>query len=219
MLSSFASRLKSYLDPAAHGSDAAGAPLQGRRDLRFTQQDRRIGIRIGDERQAFVLGNLSTRGAAGEVERPPAVGQAVVIEFERGIEVRGTVKWVSDNRIGIAFITGLPMDVVDGSVRQSAGRAPREPRYSIARSATITVGTVRAPIAIVNVSSGGMRVTTPFPLVPGQSVKIEAGTMPPIAGRVRWSKVDSAGIKLDAPLSLDEFDRATEDCRISHDPA
>lgn len=201
---SLSGRLRSMLGASTGvASEASGDRREG---LRVDQSARTITLSTAGVRIAFKLRNLSTRGCSGEAEVELREGAYVTLEFERGQEVPGVVKWTKESLVGVAFSTPVSLDVIrfnpHGNPKQE-----RAPRYNVSRPATISLGPLARAAVIRNISSTGMMVESAFTLQSGQRVRVTCGAMT-IDCQVRWSRHGMAGLAFFRQISLDRFSDA-----------
>jgi hypothetical protein len=102
----------------------------------------------------------------------------------------------------------LPLDLLHAAPRKRHGApAPRPPRYSVSRPATlICAGDRRFAVQICNISQGGMLIFGRPVLLPGHVVEILCGAAPLLRCQVRWVRNGSAGLQFAEPISLEDFD-------------
>lgn len=187
---------------------AAPEALAERRDgLRVEQIARTITLLTAGVRIDFKLRNLSTRGCSGEAEVSLNDGAYVTLEFERGQEVAGVVKWTKESLVGIAFPSPVSLDIIRFNPNAADPKHERAPRYNVSRPATITLGPLSRAAVIRNISTTGMLVESAFTLQSGQRVRVSCGAMT-LDCQVRWSRHGMAGLAFFRPISLDRFSDA-----------
>lgn len=156
--------------------------------------------------------NISAGGISGRTSIPLQVAERVSVVFEEQQRHDGVVRWVRAELVGIQFAVQLPLVLLQG--RGSGRTVPREPRFSIARHATIDhngsifEGTVR------NVSRNGLLIDTLPGLLPGRKVRIGCGSMRTLSATVRWVHHGQAGLRLAEPIDLNEFETATAEAAL-----
>lgn len=186
----------------------AEAPPERREGQRVAQDARTITVSTAGVRTAFRLRNLSTRGASGEADIELRDGAQVVLEFERGQEVAGVVKWTRGPLAGIAFPAPIALDIIRCRTDGEGPQRERARRYNVARPATVVIGALSRAAVIRNISASGMLLESAFTLEPGQRVQVSCGAML-MECQVRWSRHGMAGLAFLRPISLDAFNDAT----------
>lgn len=201
MFSRLTGQLRRALRPGASSPDS----IPERRDgLRVAQQARTITVLTAGVRTAFRLRNISARGASGEADVELRDGAQVVLEFERGQEVLGAVKWTQGALAGIAFASPVALDIIRYRADPDEPRRTRATRYNVARPATIMIGTLSRAAVVRNISATGMMLESAFTLEPGQRIRVTCGPMT-LDCQVRWSRHGMAGLSFRRPISLDAF--------------
>lgn len=150
--------------------------------------------------------NISTRGLMASSATPPRVGDRIDLKVDSLPWVHGQVRWVKDNRFGVLLFSALPV----GAFRiadQGRGRRPRPPRYIVRIPAYIEGPGVARSATIQNVSHSGLALETGLPLNPGKALTVTIAGLPPMTGRVRWSRGSRCGILLEQPLDQDVLDQ------------
>lgn len=182
--------------------------VERRRDPRIPQRHRTIQFSMRDETVDFSLQALSLRGASGSTPQPLRTGLAGAVLFEGGHSVPATVRWTRDRVSGLSFATPLPLDLLHAAPRKRhSAPAPRAPRYSVSRPATlICAGDRRFAVQICNISQGGMLIFGRPVLLPGHVVEIVCGAAPILRCQVRWVRNGFAGLQFAAPISLADFE-------------
>lgn len=139
--------------------------------------------------------NLSTRGLMASAPNPPQAGDQIEVRIDGMPAVHGQVRWVKDLRFGVLLFSALPI----GAFRladQKRGRRPRPPRHIVKIPVRIEApGIVRSAI-IHNISQSGLAVETGLPINPGKLLTFFIDGLPPVEGRVRWSRGSRCGILL-----------------------
>jgi PilZ domain len=89
------------------------------------------------------------------------------------------------------------------SLRQPASSMSKL-RPSLNLGVRISVAGEERPAVLVNLSPGGAKITG-LDLARGTKVRLCAGGLPPIPGRVRWTKERDAGLSFFTPIDSDEL--------------
>jgi len=134
------------------------------------------------------------------VYSPVEVGQRITVELKQGDPVEGTACWTKGDSVGVSF--DAPIDIIELISASSEGPRPRMPRIEVQCMAWVREdGTVHRS-QVVNVSQGGLRLTSSKPLTVGAEVVVTLIDLPPTPGVVRWNRDDSYGITFNRPLTL-----------------
>ena len=178
------------------------AGRQRRQEPRIVQTMRMIAMRVDGEEHSVGLLNLSTHGASVRADQPLPPGRMVALIFDDGREVKGRVRWVRDNRIGIQFHLRLPVTML-GPMRV------RERRVLVRRHVMLDMGGQMRPALVRNVSTKGMLIEATAGFVPGQWITVRCGAGWAVDAQVRWARANAAGLQTAIPISLDDFEEAS----------
>lgn len=158
---------------------------------------------ITDSMQELCLiRNLSSRGVMAVIFAPVKVGTRIQIEFKAGARVKGTVRWVKEDRAGIEFEEEIDIHAL---LAPSAGpMTPRAPRLSIDGNAKILLGGDHDYVKVIDISQGGMKVTCPRHWDVGEDVVVEIEGLPIRASVIRWIREGQAGISFNRVMPLEQ---------------
>lgn len=153
--------------------------------------------------------NLSTRGLMASASNPPLAGDRIEIRIDGVPAVHGQVRWVKDMRFGVLLFSALPVSafrVAD----QGRGRRSRPPRHIVRIPVRIEAPGIVRSATIHNVSQSGVALETGLPISPGKLLTLFIEGLPPMEGRVRWSRGSRCGILLNTPLEPQVLEQLTQ---------
>lgn len=188
---------------------------EDRREMesRFQQHGRRLQLATATRLGSLRVHNISAGGVSGRTDLALESGERVGLIFEEQQRHDGVVRWVRAELVGIQFPVPLPLLLLQG--RSAHRTVPREPRFNIARHATIRHNGSMADAVIRNVSRNGLLIDAIPGLVPGRTVRIGCGSMRTLSASVRWVHHGQAGLRLAQPIDLNEFETATAEASVS----
>ena len=163
----------------------------------------RVGaIVIGDHRELCLIRNISAGGMMLRLFSPVETGQQVGIELKNGLPVTGTVSWMKDGQVGIAFDS--PVDVVE-LLSNEDGPRPRMPRIETDTMIQVRQGATTYRLRACDISQGGLKLELTAELAVGAEVVTSLPGLPPQPGMVRWAANGFAGLSFNRPLALPEL--------------
>lgn len=175
------------------GEDIEGEQLPGRSD--------RNGLLIHDNRSApFRLLALAQQGLLGECDMLLPVGAQVSISLNGSPPVAAALRWVRGNRFGAQLSSPLSLDADLTSRRRT-----RPPRFRTDFQGIARYGAIAVSVRIRNISSLGCLIEAALLPRIGHVIEIELADLPPLRGRVRWTRMGKAGLMLEVPLSDDQL--------------
>lgn len=178
------------------------------------QPDRRQGdryvslLRVGaliieGRRELCLIRNISAGGMMIRPYSPIATGTHVSVELKHGESVSGVAQWSDKGLIGITFDSAI--DVLELLSPTGTETRPRMPRIELSCSTKLRhnghVGVGR----VVNISQGGICVSTRAMLPVDADVIITLPGLSPAAGVVKWADDDQYGIGFNRMFSMDEL--------------
>jgi hypothetical protein len=166
----------------------------------------RVGaLIVGDRRELCLIRNVS---AGGMMVRPYSTiepGTRISIELKHGHTVSGVAQWSENALVGVAFDS--PVDVIALLSSANDGPAPRMPRMELNCAAWLRQDADVYRTQGVNISQGGMCVSTDAELAAGAHVVVSLPGLAPTAGVVKWRSSDSYGIGFNRVFAVDELMR------------
>jgi len=178
------------------------------------QPDRRQGdryvslLRVGaliieGRRELCLIRNIS---AGGMMIRPystiPA-GTRVSVELKHGESLSGIAQWSDKGLVGVSFEAAI--DVLELLSPTGTEARPRMPRIELSCSTRLRhdghVGVGR----VVNISQGGICVTTTAMLPVDADVIVTLPGLAAAAGVVKWAEGDQYGIGFNRVFPIDEL--------------
>ena len=178
------------------------------------QPDRRQGdryvsvLRVGaliveGRRELCLIRNLSAGGMMIRPYSSVTAGTRVSVELKHGETVTGTIQWADKSRTGIRF--DAPIDVLALLSPTSTETRPRMPRVELSCIARLHHHGQGATGRVVNVSQGGVCVSTATTLPIDGDVVVTLAGLSPAAGVVKWRENHEYGIRFNRVLALDEL--------------
>jgi hypothetical protein len=166
----------------------------------------RVGaITIRGERELCLIRNVSGGGLRAHVHSAVSVGEGVSVELKTNQQTRGTVSWVDDNVVGIAFDSEIDVEDLLASQSATDGIRPRMPRVEADRLGQLRIGARLFPVNTCDISQGGVRLEIDHPLEPGQNVVLTLEKFRPVPGVVRWYGDSQAGIAFNQVIPFKEL--------------
>src|SRR3546814_1075391 len=107
-------------------------------------------------------------------------------------------------------ISDWSSDVCSSDLDQGRARQPPPPRHIVRNPARIEGPGVDRSATIQNISLSGMALEAGLPVNPGKMLTIHLEGLPPMEGRVRWSRGSRCGVLLASPLDQDVLDQLTK---------
>ena len=187
-------------------SERAPQPDERRRDPRHLTI-LRVGALIGPAgRELCLIRNISAGGMMAHVYCRHAEGEHVAVELRGNEPIHGSVVWVEESNIGIAFDEQIDVaDMLSSQALADSGWRPRLPRIEVDRLATVRSGARVCGVNTRDISQGGVKVETDAPLEIGAQVVITLDKFRPLQGVVRWCGEGFAGIAFHQLLPFGEL--------------
>lgn len=160
----------------------------------------------GSIRQICSIRKISGGGALLHVDMPVEPGERIALDLMSGEQLHGTVAWRRGAEVGFRF--DEPLDVFGIIARDlvsQPGERRRMPRVELRCPATVETVSRTGLVATRDVSQGGAKVETAFPLEPEAPVVLTLDGFRPIEGVVRWCADGVAGIEFVPELGWEEL--------------
>jgi hypothetical protein len=149
-----------------------------------------------------VVRDISATGARLRLFHEPPPERHVFLELSNGDRHVMECVWVADGHAG--FRIAQPIDVNAFLVEPSP--FPKRPiRLRIQRPAVLTVGGVRHPATLIDLSQKGARITADCHLAVSQQITLDIPGIGAIPAKVRWRGKDGYGLVLEQTFRLDEL--------------
>ena len=179
-------------------------PLDRRGDGRLPAMLQLAKLKSAFGGQLVRVQNLSAGGLMAIVPVPPAVGDAVEVEFSSQ-RIPASVVWTRDDYIGLKFDHNVDLGELLAGRKPRHGFRARPPRLEIACKASIRIGKVYYNVDVHDVSLAGMKVEPIEEYCVGKKVVVVVESLRPVKGEVRWYNERRAGIVFDQPLGFAEL--------------
>ena len=164
----------------------------------------RVGsVNLGDRRELCLIKNISAGGMMIRAYCTIVLGERLTVELKSGQPIAGSVSWVRDQTLGVAF--DEPIDVIEILSASMEGPRPRMPRIEVDCYATVREGASTYRMRACDVSQGGIKVATSVVLSNGADVVVTLPGLPALPGVVRWMEEGFGGITYNRLLPLPEL--------------
>ena len=187
-------------------SDAVPEPPERRREERHLTI-LRVGILVVDgQHELCLIRNISAGGLMAHVYSPVCLGQRVSVELKSNQRIAGSVAWISDANVGIAFDSTVDVaELLANPPLRSDGWRPRMPRVEIDRLGTVRSGARTWCVHARDISQGGVKLELDEPLEVGGEVVVTLEHFRPLPGIVRWQDGGVCGIAFNALIPFEEL--------------
>lgn len=190
-------------------SNSPPLPPERRQNLRHVTVLRVAKLQTLRSEELCLVRNISSGGLMAHIYSELNIGEPVTAEFKSGQAVSGRVLWRRDGLAGIQF--NEPVNaarlLADNHDYSTSSQQPRAPRVGIDVRARIRVGSRYHSVTMCNISQAGGRVSPGSQLEAGQKLILMLNGLAPIAGSVRWTNKDHAGIAFDNPMAFEVLAR------------
>ena len=161
----------------------------------------RVGsLTIGDRKELCLIKNVSAGGMLIRAYSSIEPDTRITVELKEGEPVSDTARWSEGDCVGINF--DEPIDIIGLLSSPLGGQCPRMPRIEVHCTAWVREGATVHRTKAVDISQGGIRVTSAKELAIGAEVIVTVVGLAPIAGAVRWNNNDSYGVMFNRALDL-----------------
>lgn len=166
----------------------------------------RVGaVAIDGRRELCLIRNISAGGMMIRPYSPIVPGTAVRIELKHGEAVSGIAQWSNEGLVGVAF--DQPIDILSLLATPGDAPRPRMPRIELDCSALIRSDGDVFRAQVINVSQGGICVSTSSALQVNGDVVVSLPGLHSAAGVVKWRDGDDYGIGFNRVYPIDELMR------------
>jgi hypothetical protein len=149
-----------------------------------------------------VVRDISATGARLRLFHEPPPERHCFLELSNGDRHVMERVWVADGHAG--FRIAQPLDVNAFLVEPSP--FPKRPiRLRIQRAAELTVGGVKHPATLIDLSQKGARLTAECHLAVSQQITLDIPGIGAIPAKVRWRGKNGYGLVLEHTFRLDEL--------------
>jgi hypothetical protein len=160
----------------------------------------------GSVRRACLVRKLSAGGAVLHCAHEVALGERLELELMNGIPLAGRVAWRRGEEVGLSFDAQIDVfAIIAQDIVNQPGERRRMPRVELTCPALLESAGGSELVTTRDLSQGGVKIDVPFALVPEQRVTITLDGLRPVAGVVRWSEGNVAGIAFLPELSWQEL--------------
>ena len=160
-------------------------------------------VRRGDVESACLVHDISRHGLMARFTVPPAQGETLVIEVRGLPPTTGTIRWVKGRKAGFQFAEQQVVEQVF-QVKRGDGLVARPPRFPLYTRATMRLDGERFPAEALDISAGGIKLTSDHAVEPGQTGQVmlnDTGTA--LFGKICWMRDGQFGFRFMSPLPLE----------------
>jgi hypothetical protein len=170
-------------------------------------------------KELCVVKNISAGGPSARVYRTFTVGEPVEVELRSEERIEGSVQWVRDFEIGIAF----PQEIDVESVLTSRwvtedGRRQRLPRIELECRCRLRVGSRFYLATLADISQGGAKLQTHRAFQGSGEAILTLPDLGSLEGNVRWSHGNKVGLAFNERLPFELLVRWIQERRGSQCP-
>lgn len=188
-------------DPAARNTVVR---IDRRAYARYPRVCRPAILHCGALSEPCTIRNISAGGLMVRIYKCIALEGAVSVELETGIRLLGSIAWANGWDFGIAFATPIDVDAALGECTASGVKERRAaPRTPINCPARLRLPSRLLRARAKEISPYGARLETLRPVASDTRVTLTLPDLPSMAGTVRWSTGNSAGVSFAEPLPPD----------------
>lgn len=198
------------------GLKRVGAPAGGERrgNARHITILRVALLHTADTKELCVVRNISAGGLSARVYRSFAVGETVQVEFRSDERLEGSVRWVREFEIGIAFPEEIDVEAVLASRWATEdGRRQRLPRVELQCRCQLRIGSRSYLATLQDISQGGAKVQLRRPLQGTDNAILTLPDLGWLEGSVRWSNGLIAGLAFNERLPFEVLVRWIQERR------
>ncbi|HET9355558.1 MAG TPA: PilZ domain-containing protein [Sphingomicrobium sp.] len=178
-------------------------PPNRRSDPRHLTLFRVGAISIAERRELCLIKNISSGGMSIHPYSTLSVGIPVVIELKSGMSVPGSVAWVEDGTVGVAF--DAPVDILDVLSNGDDRTRPRMPRIEIDCQAIVRDGAAIHRMRVCDISQGGVKLAGELSAEAANDLAVTLPGMTPLAASLRWRGDGHVGLTFNRLLALPEL--------------
>lgn len=184
-------------------STAAPERPERRQDERYVSLLRVGALVVGDRRELCLIRNISAGGMMIRPYSPIASGSRLSVELKHGEAVSGVAQWSEKGLVGVSFDEQI--DVLALLTTATDRPRPRMPRIDLSCSATVRRDGDVSRVRVVNISQGGICVSTDASLDVNANVVVSLSGLHAAAGVVKWRDGDCYGIGFNRVYPVDEL--------------
>jgi hypothetical protein len=155
----------------------------------------------GSIRQLCLVRKIAAGGAILHADIPVEVGRRLELELETGEHLDGHIAWQRGSELALRF--DEPIDVLPILARtlvMQPGERRRMPRVEVACPARLEVGPRNLLVTVRDISQGGAKIESPFPVAPEQVVVLTPEGLQPLTGKVVWADGRLAGLNFEPEI-------------------
>lgn len=184
-------------------SDRAPAPGDRRDGERHMTLFRVGSITIADRRELCLIKNISAGGMMIRAYCPIPQGTALSIELKSGQPVTGTVSWVRDANVGVAFDEAI--DIIEILSTSADGPRPRMPRIEVDCVASVRDGANVYRFPVCDISQGGLKLRGDAAIEHGCDLSVTLPGLEAQPAALRWRQDGHLGVSFNRLIPLAEL--------------
>ncbi|MBK5265240.1 MAG: PilZ domain-containing protein [Alphaproteobacteria bacterium] len=151
-----------------------------------------------------LIRNISAGGVMANVYSSHELGEKISLEIRSGQQLDGEIMWMRDGCIGVHFFSDVDIaEMLKTASSDRKGLRVRPPRIEVYGSANIKVGSRTYCVDLCDLSQGGVKVTLPEPIEPGNEVVVSITGLEDRKSLIRWQRNGRAGLSFVRPISFE----------------
>ena len=171
---------------------------------------------VGGDEHDCTIRNVSVRGMTVALDGLDLdIGTQVIVMCDAAPALCGTIRSARGGAFGIEVVKPISLDQVY-AMRQSmpAGMRPRAGRARVKLPAVARFADQSRKIEVLNLSVGGLMMSSGLAPKPGQRLMIEFSHLLPVSGHVRWSSVGTCGVMFSQLLPITAAEELARRARL-----
>jgi hypothetical protein len=186
--------------------DEPGHPKDARASKRTLTVLRTVKVQRSQEEGLATLQNISDDGMKLALQLSVRVGDAIVIFLSDVDRLQGTVVWTDGAHCGLQLVEPIDSNALLADLVERT----RDGLVRPVRMATTVAGIAYSegavhPIQVRDISQRGIKIEHCASFVAGRPIKVRLITGLELSGTVRWSREGVAGIRLLAPIGVEQL--------------
>jgi len=149
----------------------------------------------GSIRQVCLIRKIGAGGAILHADIPAEVGRRLELELETGEHLDGQIVWQRGLELGLRFDEAIDvLPILARNLVSQPGERRRMPRIEMSCPARLETGPRNLLATVRDISQGGAKIESPFPIELDQKVVLTPEGLQPLSGRTVWVDGCVAGI-------------------------
>ncbi|WP_165357343.1 PilZ domain-containing protein [Sphingosinicella sp. CPCC 101087] len=158
-------------------------------------------IVAGSIRQVCLIRKISAGGAILHADIPVEEGRRLELELETGEHLDGRIVWQRGSELGLRFDEAIDvLPILAHNLVSQPGERRRMPRVEVSCPARLEMGPRNLLVTVHDISQGGAKIETPFPLEVDRDIVLSPERLQPLTGRTVWVDGCVAGVSFEPEL-------------------